>query len=148
MKRTKVGFTGTQQGMNTYYQLPQLEQLLLKYNPTEFHHGDCIGADAQAHELVRRILPSCIIVVHPPLDSSKRAFCMGDITYNPRPYLERNDDIVKLSDILIATPKEIQMVLRSGTWTTVRYAQKAKLQTHIIFPRALTEQEATNVFPV
>ena len=44
----KIGFTGTQKGM-THHQLIKLLDELCSYSNIELHHGDCIGADAQAH---------------------------------------------------------------------------------------------------
>lgn len=42
-----LGFTGTRQGM-TDYQQAQVRRFLVAYQCTILHHGDCIGADAQA----------------------------------------------------------------------------------------------------
>jgi len=43
-----------------------------------------------------------------------------------KPYLDRNQDIVDGADILIAAPNEDKEIVRSGTWSTVRYARKSK----------------------
>lgn len=88
------------------------------------HHGDCVGADAQFHALVREILPDARIVIHPPLSDSKRAFCDGDETKEARAYLARNRDIVRDSDVLLAAPQSSEEILRSGTWATIRFARK------------------------
>jgi hypothetical protein len=90
-----------------------------------FHHGDCVGADRQAHIMVRALYgPSALIVVHPPIDSKKRAFSAGDIIRERKPYIERNHDIVDDSHYLLAAPllPEEQQP-RSGTWETWRYAE-------------------------
>ena len=52
----------------------------------------------------------------------------------PRDYLDRNKDIVNNCDLLIAAPKENTEVLRSGTWSTVRYAKQLGVTVVIIEP--------------
>jgi hypothetical protein len=66
------------------------------------------------------------IVIHPPTDPKKRAFCKGAAEIRePKPYLDRNHDIVdEGSGLLIAAPFQEEEILRSGTWATVRYAWK------------------------
>lgn len=99
----------------------------------EFHHGDCIGSDAQAHEIAQAF--GCKIVIHPPINPSKRAFCKGEITIlEPRQYLDRNHDIVDACETLIATPKTSEEELRSGTWATIRYARKTGKNVIVLHP--------------
>jgi len=129
----KVGFTGTHHGMS-HLQQEALHRLLLEPTFTTFHHGDCIGADIQAHEIA--LYCGFLIVVHPPLDPRKRAWAAGsgvDIL-PPRKYLDRNKDIVDACDVLIAAPKELTEILRSGTWSTIRYARKVGKPIHILEP--------------
>ena len=123
----KIGFTGTQKGM-TLQQKDVFSKLLIKINANELHHGDCIGADADAHDLF-----TGEIHIHPPDNSSKRAFKKG-IIYQEKSYLDRNKDIVNNCDILIATPKSETEELRSGTWSTIRYAKKIQKTIFIIYP--------------
>ena len=127
-----VGFTGTQEGMTEeqkatlYTLLSNLEQF------DEFHHGDCVGSDAQAHEIAMEL---CMRrVIHPPIDPKKRAFCKGDVILPEKEYIERNHDIVDTTQWLIATPKEHHRVRRSGTWATVRYAESQRKDVAIIWP--------------
>lgn len=128
----RVGFTGSQYGM-TSAQLQTVEAWLKELKPKEFHHGDCIGSDAQAHAIALKLhVP---IVLHPPIIVRKRAYCNGAASIKaPQPYLVRNLDIVQSCDLLIAAPKEESEGLRSGTWTTVRYARRASLNHRIILP--------------
>lgn len=125
----KIGFTGTQQGM-TDIQKDKLKEYLMSlsnmftsdiFEACEFHHGDCIGADDQAGCIAYDI--GYIVVTHPPINESKRAFSAYDIQLPAKPYLDRNHDIVDECEVLIATPKEQGEVLRSGTWATIRYAR-------------------------
>lgn len=129
----RIGFTGTQQGMSRF-QAVQFRQLITSLGVTHLHHGDCVGADEQADGIAR--LLGVEIIIHPPDDPSKRAFCAqtGDIVWRPLPYLERNHDIVEESELLIAAPRGDQEQLRSGTWATVRYARKL-LRSVVILPR-------------
>lgn len=130
---TVLGFTGTQHGM-TAQQQEQVERLLRELRPECEHHGDCIGADAQFHALVRQVLPDCHIVIHPPRVETKRAFCDGDETKAPRAYLTRNRAIVRASQTLLATPHERQEQLRSGTWSTIRFAHQQNRTIHLVLP--------------
>lgn len=126
----RIGFTGTQRGM-TPDQKRVLEDLLRR-SDGEFHHGDCIGADAEAHDLAKE-LPYWIIV-HPPVFNSKRAWKGGHEIRAPKDYLDRNKDIVAETERLVAAPGEPQEQLRSGTWSTIRHARKLKRRVYIIMP--------------
>lgn len=136
-----LGFTGTQAGMTLQQKKTFLQELefLRSFNlgsDIEFHHGDCIGSDEQADGIVRIFLPKpWLIVIHPPLDEIKRAFCKGESTtiLESKDYLERDKDMVKEIQLLIATPSR-EEYQRSGTWATVRMARKAKRPHNIIMP--------------
>lgn len=119
----KIGFTGTQKGMSQSQQRA-FTRLILSLKIIEFHHGDCIGADSQAHDIVKDMNKEIKIVIHPPSDSSKRAYKRGDVIRYELPYLERNKLIVQETRLLIAAPFSLQEELRSGTWATIRYARK------------------------
>lgn len=129
---SRFGFTGTQWGM-TQAQRITLAMCLATLNPDSLAHGDCIGADAQAHAMALTAIVR--VYIHPPLDSSKRAWCEGaSFVFAPAEFLVRNHAIVDACDILIATPKTHVEELRSGTWATVRYArrQRGGNRKHII----------------
>jgi hypothetical protein len=129
----KLGFTGNQIGLNPMQQREFID-LLLELQPVEFHHGDCIGSDKQAHDMVRWHAPRCKIVIHPPSIRGRQAFCLGDHHLDPAPYLVRNHAIVDATDRLAATPKTRREELRSGTWATVRYARKTGKTIHMLYP--------------
>jgi hypothetical protein len=136
------GFTGTQTGV-TSAQLDSLAVQLRVLNALEtinqFHHGDCVGADETAHHLAQSL--SWDIVIHPPLNASKRAFCKGAVaTWQRKPYLDRNHDIVDCCDILIACPSGTEH-RRSGTWSTVRYARKERKPIVIVWPNGKVTYE-------
>lgn len=128
----RVGFTGTREGMSQQ----QKEQFVLKLqelNPTEFHHGDCIGADADAHDIVREFFPNVKIVIHPPVRTTTQAFKKGDESRVPAPYITRDKDIVNETMHLIGAPLGPEKI-RSGTWTTIRHARKTN-KPHTILDR-------------
>ncbi len=125
-----VGFTGTRRGMSVT-QLVQFERLLHELGASEFHHGGCIGADTEASKIAHRLL--IIVVCHPPSNKKAIGNYYADVILHPKAYLIRNHDIVDIADVLIATPKENYNVLRSGTWATIRYAEKLKMKCYKIF---------------
>lgn len=130
-----AGVTATQRGLNKRQKRIFVEKILLM-NPTEFHHGDCIGGDEETHYLVQEHLPKCLIFIHPPIYESKRAFCKGaHLIHEPKDYLSRNKDIVKASMKMFVLPGEMEEQLRSGTWSTWRYAKKLSKEIQLILPR-------------
>lgn len=102
--------------------IDRLRAYLIEWGATEIHHGDCQGFDAQAHELA--IEMGLRTVAHPPIDPRLRAWKAADAVLEPKPYLDRNKDIVCSVDRMIAAPDGPERA-RSGTWATVRFA-KAK----------------------
>jgi hypothetical protein len=129
-----LGFTGTQRGI-TINQSDRLLYWLEKLWPwDEFHHGDCIGADAQANELILAHFPSSSLNIHPPINPSKRAYCSGALIHPPKEYLPRNKDIVVVSNVMFACPSGDTEQLRSGTWSTVRFSRKISRALCTIFP--------------
>jgi hypothetical protein len=129
----KIGFTGSREGMSNK-QKEQFVLLLQDMGMTEFHHGDCEGADAEAHDIVREFFPDVRIVVHPPLKGSKRAYKNGDETREPDDYLPRDERIVNETMFLFGAPKSNIELKRSGTWYTIRYARR-KDKKHIVLER-------------
>lgn len=127
----RIGFTGTQIGMSQH-QKEQFVLKMLELSPVEFHHGDCEGADADAHLIVREFLPNVRIIIHPPEIMAKKACMKGDEYRKPKAYLVRNQDIVNETEFLFAAPKSNEEELRSGTWSTVRYARKVRRDIMIL----------------
>lgn len=129
----KVGFSGSSKGMSDD-QIKELWSWLGIYKnieyEVEFHHGDCVGADSEAHDLAK--LRKYKIISHPPINESKRAFKKADIILEAKKYLQRNKDIAEVCDVLIAAPKEMEEVLRSGTWSTIRRARKLNKEIIIL----------------
>jgi hypothetical protein len=141
---TVIGFTGSRQGM-TPAQKAALRELLeerlpleLDHDDASFHHGDCVGADAEAHDIAAAL--DYLVTVHPPSDPRLRAavhrtgkwFEGVDVLLPEKPYLERDRDIVDACDELIACPKDASR--SGGTWHTVHCARRAGKPVTIIWP--------------
>src|SRR3972149_5874252 len=127
----KVGFTGTQRGM-TEKQLTCFRTLLPHGGGSQFHMGLCIGADIQAAAIARE--EGFYIVGHPPVNQRKMGVFRCDELRLPEEYLGRNRHIVLETEMMIAIPKESEETLRSGTWSTIRYARTLKRPILIILP--------------
>lgn len=109
---------------------------------SEIHHGDCIGADFDCHVMAKEI--GVRIIVHPPTNPKKRAFCQVDRPEDLLPtkdYRPRNYAIVDASRVLIATPKTMSEEHYSGTWLTVRYARRKHKQIRIVWPDGTVTKE-------
>lgn len=191
----KVGFTGTRRGMTdeqkatferylgglciqqhqgqhqelSRSEMRRIERQSLDTEYLELHHGCCVGADTEAHEIYLQVMlimgrhsRETQIVCHPPKDTKHldkrweypddaRPFYGANyftgpdralktpIRYmermlHPRPYLDRNHDIVDATDVLIAVPNSVKEELRSGTWATIRYAKRTKQPLMVIPP--------------
>jgi len=136
-----IGFTGTSSEIS-YTQGTALAKVVMHLEAKEAHHGDCVGADAAFD----RICADLLITrhAHPglgkPGKSSKRAYCGAEVIHTPLPYLERNRVIVNLSDVLIACPSGPER-LRSGTWSTVRYARNVERPVYIVWPNGVVEHD-------
>lgn len=125
-----VGFTGTRNGLNPYQKTALYAELTaLRKEGAEFHHGDCVGADADAADMASDL--GYWVVVHPPTDDRLRAGMPADDERPALPYLERNRAIVDASSVLVACPDGSERV-RSGTWSTVRYARAQGVQVVVI----------------
>lgn len=138
------GFTGTREAPTREQEAVLDEMANMGVFGGENHHGDCVGADTEFHYFAWRYGGK--VVVHPPVDPKCRAFVHqlmagmweDDFVLLPeKPYLERNRDIVDACEKLLVVPKETQQderPVRSGTWSTVRYAQKQGKPIVIIWP--------------
>jgi len=123
---------------NQKLELVEYLKHLLAQGYTHFHHGDCIGADAQAAKYAKAL--GFILVCHPghPKDKKNtmfRAFTdFNDVMHEVKPFIKRDHDIVDAVEKMIATPAGVIEESRSGTWTTIRYAKKQSKPVHIIYP--------------
>lgn len=137
----RIGFTGTQQGLTDKQEVSLIKYLTGLLPFAEFHHGDCIGADAQAASIVRGLSDGILIVAWPCDIEEKRAYFDSDVIHDVKKPLVRNHDIVDSVDRLIVCPKGPKEV-RSGTWATYRYSRGAGMTiSTIIRPDGKVEAE-------
>lgn len=147
----RIGFTGTQRGM-TLFQSEELKKRL--EGCSEFVFGDCIGSDYEAANIALDHNIKIFTIYPQNTNTKKRAwFCNfekdiirenGEWLFFPSGTrirwmpatepLKRNKLIVDNCEKLIATPKEFEHSIRSGTWSTIRYAWKIKREVLIIPP--------------
>jgi hypothetical protein len=118
----KIGFTGTRFGM-TDSQKKTFSLLLRCLKPTDFFHGDCVGADNEAATIYNDLYGPNQITVYPPVDNTHRAHnkSYGQCK-QPQTHLARNRSIVNDCDTLIVCPFNDQHQTRGGTWYTFDYA--------------------------
>lgn len=130
-----AGFVGSKTGM-TSQQRFALEGLLKKmaYDIEEFHHGDSLGSDEQAHYIASSL--GFKIVIHPPNNPIKRAFCKSKIILKEFEPRERIKHLVDSVDILIATLSKISLMYpnTSDTVFAINYAKKKSKQVYLIYP--------------
>lgn len=137
----RLGVTGTRQGM-TEAQLSAFEALYRALQPREFHHGDCVGADAEAHHIARETVFNwgwVRIHVHAPINSEHRAWCRGDVEHAPLSHFARNRAIVDATDLLIGVSLTPHRTDRGGTWYTIDYAVKRGKPVRVIWPDGSVE---------
>lgn len=138
-----AGFTGTRDGL-TWKQRASLYLLLERARPAWLHHGDCVGADSEAHDLAGRL--RIRRAIHPPSDSRLRAWCppvtgLDGLPRDPLPYLTRDRRIVEETHWLIACPKQQPLDPRKGggTWYTVDYARGKGRMVVFVWPDGTIE---------
>ena len=138
--RVTISFTGTREGMtpDQYIGVIKVIQGLRTETKRDHecflasaHHGDCVGADEQFHQICA--LFHIPVVLHPPDIREFRAFCRALRSRETKPYLDRNRDIVDDGHILIAAPKGKEDQ-RSGTWATIRYARSRGRKIFLVKP--------------
>jgi len=134
----KYGFTGTRSGMTDEQKNKLIILLTDKINNNnclEFHHGDCIGADKDFHDIISNLdnfKQNIKIIIHPPINNKLRAYCNSSNIRIPTTYLQRNKNIINETDILIGCPYSNKEQVRSGTWSTIRYAKKQNKKVIIL----------------
>jgi hypothetical protein len=133
MMACKLGVTATRKGL-TLKQKDRFLDVIKELNPHEFHDGDCIGGDEQAHHMVRDNFELCYMIGHPPDNDKQRAHMQYDRAHPTKGYIERNHEIVDMVDRMVAMPDGKVEKKRSGTWATIRYCRTRGRKLTIIYP--------------
>jgi hypothetical protein len=127
-----IGFTGTRNGLSARQRVA-LKLELAHTTDDSFMHGDCVGADAEAHQIAKD--QGKKVYIRPSHKGIYRADCQDyEHRYAMASYLKLNRAIVKDCDLLLACPGEKQEQQRGGTWYTIRQAKNARVPVIIIFP--------------
>lgn len=131
-----LGFTGTREGM-TNVQREAVAEFLRVNMPTVVHHGDCIGADSEFHDSALLLIPvPPRIEIHPCNLTKFRARRTADVVHPVKPPKDRNRDIVRVSEQLLAAPKGTaanESSHRSGTWQTIRLAMATRKTVTVVW---------------
>lgn len=102
-------------------------------------HGDCLGADAEAHAIAVEL--GVRVRIRPANVAGMRAYCSGgEVVAGPEAPLVRNRRIVDDGEVLIAAPGMMQEQRRSGVWATIRYAMKQDRRIVIVWPDGQVER--------
>jgi hypothetical protein len=103
----------------------------------QLHHGACMGADVDFHNVCIDMEMIQLIHVHPSDDrftnrlrQLKQIERVAMIWPEEAP-LQRDLTMVQYSDVLLATPLQDDEIVRSGTWATVRRARKLRKTVHV-----------------
>jgi hypothetical protein len=138
----RVGITATREGL-TPPQATRLEEVLRRLSRMDddpvFAHGDCIGGDAEGHDIAEEL--GYDIAIYPCNIKGMRAWKKGSIAMPEKPPLDRNRDIVNFVEVLLVCPKGMYEEQRSGTWSTYRYARTRGLERIIIYPDGSEDRE-------
>ena len=128
-----LGFTGTRLGTRPA-QTAAIHWFMHRLRPSRLVHGGASGADMVAHGIAESLgIP--VIWIYPGDTRSSAVWAgmrAGIEIYPPLPPLERNRVMVKQIHGLLACPKSDTEELRSGTWSTVRYARAAGVPVYLI----------------
>lgn len=133
--------SGTRVGM-TVAQKDGFVKILKEYTDVgELLHGDCIGADAECHNLARGVVGRAFIVhIYPPVDERQRAFChlndVGELEmHDAGAFLKRDFKMVKAADLVVAFPSGRKEQKRgSGTWAVIREARRKRVSLVVVYP--------------
>lgn len=134
-----VGVTASRYGLTSKqraYLRSRLAELITEHGKegVELHHGWCVGGDEQACVIAGQM--GVRLVAHPAsgVDARWMSGLLVDEVRAARPPLIRNRHIVNETELLLAFPRQPVEQLRSGTWSTVRYARLLEGPREVVLP--------------
>jgi len=135
-----IGFTGARKGM-TLEQKQTVEEIVQSLDgATHCVHGDCIGADADFHDIC--VSTGLVPRLRPCTYENMRAYCEGEEVDYPKRPMQRNRDIVAEANVMIACPPNYDEIKSgSGTWATIKFSRRAKKPLYIIYPDGSLDYE-------
>ena len=138
-----LGFTGTRDGMTPEQRdsaTSFIARLMVGCSEAEMAfeglHGDCVGADADFHQICRdEGVEGGAMKQRPCTFSGMRAHTDALEISKPEKPMARNQKIVDDCDALLACPPtDFEIERGSGTWATIRMGRKANRQVVIVYP--------------
>lgn len=143
-----LGFTGTRNGMTAAQRATVDCLLIFRFNLTEAHHGDCLGADDEFANLCHALTPRPKIYARPGFSAKGYANDLrannphADVTHPEKTHFARNRDIVDVCDVLLVVPVASIPQTSGGTWYSFGYAKKKKKPIVVVWPDGTVEKIA------
>lgn len=138
-----LGFTGTHRVPLPEAQQRALVAYLIKDLPTTVLHGGAPGSDEMFHDLLAELAPETIVEIYPGSADRYRYWHRRHplgLHYS-QPPLVRDKLIARRCDRLLGCPAQVEEIIRSGTWATVRYARAAHKPITLILPDGSVREE-------
>jgi hypothetical protein len=130
-----VGLTGTRGGMTLEQAATAAAWFAERHGQIrELHHGDCVGVDAEIHDMIREVDPRVWIVGHPPTDGKMRAGCECDQTRSPRASAECIRYVAGESAVVLALPARSREQTSDPVWRAVAYTRNIRKRVDLILP--------------
>jgi len=139
-----IGFTGSRYGLTREAQIESAVSLLRRLRDVgfwEFWHGNCVGADTQMAGVAHTLGLKTVAWPGKDTPDLQDMSFVSDETREPQANLRRNKAIAQGCGVLVAAPKQTEEVLRSGTWSAVRYARQVQKTIYIVQPDGRIDKE-------
>lgn len=138
----EIGMTGNRYGLSSeqrriFEKMFANDQQSQPGMEVEFHHGDCVGSDADTHHIAKTM--GAFVIVHPPENPTLRAYCEGDLVLPEKSYFARNRDIVNNSQKMYGFPSH-KDESKGGTWYTINYSVSQHVPVTIIYSDGTVEE--------